>query len=256
MSVQGADNGKHQRVYFRADHETRTKKCPRCMKTKGFDEFYEHINCGRRRISSYCRQCFVRQCTVRYARKRTGPPRRMPRYNAAGDAWCPNCKAYLNPASFRPHPTRPGKLWAYCIPCVREMDRMRYQYGDRRQQKASQDVRTRRRAARRRQELANRAEFVRMALSTLGRRGFTNSDIAAICRFDHGGMVAWQRGERIPHPAMERTLGELLVMTAGYATDRSRPPHSRAHPDRARLAAEMSERWPALGRKRRKGGAE
>jgi len=254
VSVQGT--GKPKRPHFMADYEARTKRCPRCMKSKSFDEFYEHRSGDRMRVSSYCRACVNKQTSRRWAARRGGPPRRMPRFNAEGRAWCPNCRAYLATDEFRPHPGRPGKLWTYCKPCVREMDRMRYQWGDKRKRIESDKARYKRRQARRRQELVNRAEFVRTAIDTLMSRGFTRQDIAVVCKFGIGSMLNWQRGECIPHPSMERTVAEMLRMTAGYAPTQRRRPHSAAHPDRERLAAAMDAIWPSLGRKRRKSDAE
>lgn len=251
MSVQGAQN---RRVWFRVDWERREKTCSRCLKTKTFDDFYLFTDRGRERVSSMCKPCTRRYQVRRNEMLRNGPPRRMPRYNDRGQAWCPNCRQYLSQDNFRPHPSRAGQLWSYCKPCVIELDRMRYRYGDPAKKRAAtqrnvQLARQRRRAAKQEREA-----FVRNAISTLKRRGFTRADICAMGRFGQGNVIEWETGVRRDHgiqPAIERTFGALLRLTADYAAGPREKKGGRPHPDLPRLVAEMDAIWPELGRKRR-----
>lgn len=251
------------RNYFRADLEREEKRCPRCMKVKGFDAFYRFHDKhrGKERISSYCRDCSIRIEHLKRVKAHPGPPRRMPRHNAAGDAWCPNCRAYLPVHRFKPHPSREGKLWTYCRACTIEIDRMRYRYGDKAQQQRWTKDRTDRRKRQRRAAKENRQQFVVEAHRILRGRGFSQADIIALGRFDVGNLQLWLTGQvrgRGIQPAIERTWAALLLITAEYANGEPPPPRQRPHPDRPRLLAEMAEIWPTLGRRRattRKGKA-
>lgn len=242
----------------RIDWERREKTCSRCLRTKGLDDFYVYEHKGRPRASSACRSCTLRQAERKRHEARGGERQRMPRYNAAGEAWCPNCRRYRCRADFRPHPSRPGHLWAYCRECTVELDRIRYRYRD----KAAKREEHRRSCARKRQRnraaMAERDAFVRQAISTLKRRGFTRADICALGRFNQGNVIEWETGARRQRGiqrSVERTFGELLRLTAGYAAGPRERKGGRPHPDLPVLAEAMDRLWPTLGRRRRRAAA-
>lgn len=206
--------------------ETRT--CISCRHELPLDRFYASGHgTGRRRT---CKRCLSEE--GRRERRRAGAKIRHTRYNARGWVWCNRCQHYKPTEDFKPHPSRPGTLWSYCKPCVREIDRERYQRKTSTLEGAMADLEKRyeRKKRQRTAERRERRQFVLHAIELLRRRGFTKAEIARLADTSLSSMWAWEtKPERKITPAMERRFGVLLRETGhlplGEPAFRRRLPH-------------------------------
>jgi transcriptional regulator with XRE-family HTH domain len=164
------------------------RTCRVCKRDLPVDRFHGDDK-HRRRV---CRRCFADQ--EHRQRRQQGSKRRMPRFNARGDAHCSHCRQYLPIDSFKPHPNRPGVLWTTCKPCTRELDRARYARKTSTLEGAiaeqeKNNARRRELRARRRQE---RLQFVQHSIKQLRARGLTKSEIARLGGFSMGSLLRWE----------------------------------------------------------------
>lgn len=165
----------------------------------------------------YARSCIRCQNAAQRAyQRKERPPKyhRMPRFNARGDAWCPHCQHYLPVTRFKPHPSRPGALWAYCRECTRIKDRRRYAtaYLDDAKWAVECARHTAAKRARRAKEIAERREFVFKALDTLRHKGLAYTDIAELAGISLVTFSAWRRDPRRKlSPAAAARIGAVLT---------------------------------------------
>lgn len=232
------------------------RTCRRCNQSKPFDHFYAtgHGN-GRRRV---CIRCLNEE-----QRAKAGY-RRHQRYNARGEVWCNYCQRYRHADTFKPHPSRPGKLWTYCRECTREIDRIRYRakVSTPEGRRAVMAGRVERHRRLRQREVKDRSKFVESAVDTLLRRGFTLSEVARLAGFSVGIIYGWRYG-KTPSLAAENRLAIVLRETAhlpigDIPTFRRRKPHPELAFLIKRLAPQLepypmrdSWRYGRRGRERR-----
>lgn len=248
-----------KRVYFKIDYEAGTKVCPRCMTSKPLDEFYAYRDGrydGLVRYGSWCKPCQRKNQQRLGEKARKGVVlRRSNRFDHRGRIWCPNCKAYQERDLFKEHPNRPGKYWAYCTPCTRVLDRIRYRYGGAQRKKEAFEARRESRRHKRQLELAERRKFVMDAFDILRRRGFSQADIARLIRADAGNLRVWAEGRRNVGPAVAKTFAAALYATKDYRIKATAAPMKstgRPHPDMARLIEVMEFSTRQIRRKGRK----
>lgn len=183
---------------------------------------------------------------------------------ARGEVWCNNCARYLSAEEFKRHPQRPHTYWSYCKACVIEIDRMRYRA--KAKTPAGQEA-TRRRGERHRRQMAAeyraRRMFVRDAIDTVRRRGFTISEVARLSGIAVPSLYAYLKDERRPIPAAASRMLLVLRATAHLPTGEA-PPYrrQRPHPELAglleRLAPEIARhptRSAWVGDRQRRGQA-
>lgn len=133
---------------------------------------------------------------------------------------CHNCRRYLAPDAFRwqtcPSLPKP-KYTAYCAPCQRALDRLRWT-GERRDRLNARRVVNQRRQSKR--EQAERRRFVADAIGILRRRGLTQSEIARLAGVSCSSVAIWARGDRRATPAVAQRFGVVLRETGDLpATD-------------------------------------
>lgn len=173
-------------------------------------------------------------------------PERRDRVNQRGEIHCCNCHAYLPANRFRwlhpPSWTKPR--WAsYCNDCQRELDRMRWRGERREKNNQSRLVRQRRQQQAARRE---RAGFVRDAIGTLQRRGFTKSEIARLAGFSVTAIFRWESGRNGPTTNVSHRLGIVLWETREYPLADA-PAYRRRlpHPDLAMLLSRIAPQLAA-----------
>lgn len=211
-----------------------------------------------------CKRCQQKQ--QRAYRAGVEPPkfRRMKRFNARGDAWCPHCQAYLPVTRFRPHPTRPGTLWSYCRDCTMARDRDRYnrKFIDTAVWRKELDRRTSSKRNQRQREQKQRREFVLNALSQLRRKGLADVDIAELTGISTKTFWAWRTDPaRKITPQAEARLAAVLLAALPLPV-RAHPllRGQRAEPElravlRDRCAAEVEATAPMRSRWRNREAA-
>lgn len=180
-----------------------------------------------------CRRCANARQREYHTKARAPKYRRMVRFNARGDAWCPGCRHYLPVTRFRPHPSRPGALWAYCVDCTRIKDRERYAktYLDDARWEAECARHTAAKRARRAKEIAERREFVVKALDTLRRKGLAYVDIAELAGVHHQSFIVWRNlPERKISPAAAARIGTVLGAALDLPLGEYLPRGRRADP--------------------------
>lgn len=213
---------------------TRHRTCVQCGRTLLVERFYRsgHGN-GRRRT---CRDCLVEQAGAQ--RRAEGRRVRHPRYNSRGDVWCNRCQRYRPSLDFKPHPSRPGKYWSYCKPCVRDIDRERYARRTATVAGAERELSKRyeRKQRQRRKEDRERRRFVADSILLLRRRGLTKAEICKLADVSFGSLLDWERQARRVTPAVEDRFAVVLRETA-YMPAQDAPVHRRRlpHPDLERL---------------------
>lgn len=223
----------------RGPGRTEPKVCVTCNQLRPARAFRVSAATDRNGVPYRVRTC--RDCEEK-SRRAAGVPKRHQRRDARGNVWCNNCERYLHPDNFKRHPLRPHTYWAYCKACVIEIDRLRYRIKAKTPEgKAAQSARTKRRAAQRKREQRERAEFVRDAITLLRRRGLTKSDISRAADVSLGNLLTWERGENRPDPSVAARLGELLRITADWPPT-AEPAYRRRlpHPAADTLAAAMA----------------
>jgi hypothetical protein len=156
---------------------------------------------------------------------------------------CNNCKQYRPTSDFKRHPSRPHTWWAYCKPCTRELDRLRY-----RASVATPDGKRRvmegRNRRKRRQSAADfreRREFLSGAIELLLRRGLTLSAISRITDTSLANIYKWRaKAIKRPTKAVMARFEQLLLLTMdwpiGAPAFRNRLPHPKEQELIARMA--------------------
>jgi DNA-binding transcriptional regulator YiaG len=216
------------------------KDCPRCRQTLPIGAFYSS---PARKIGAYCKPCtrsYVRRRDELKRRARHAPHRK-PRTNNRGEIHCPNCAQYLPATMFRRHPQRPRCYWAYCIPCTRELDRLRWR-GERREKHNA--ARTKRQRRQHQAEAQERTRFVADAITLLRRRGFTKTEIARLTQTSLASLSDWQGGTRRPTPAIAARFRIVLLASGhlplGAPAYRRRKPHPAFAAIRAATADQVA----------------
>jgi transcriptional regulator with XRE-family HTH domain len=198
----------------------------------------------RRRV---CRRCVSDQQARN--RRRQGAPVRHTRFNARGDCWCNHCKHYRPVEDFRRHPSRPGKLWSYCVPCTREIDRERYARKMRDYERALAEI-ERRTAAKRRQQarvFAERRRYLQESILLLRRRGLTKTEIARLTDTSLGNLLKWERGEiKKPTRAACDRYAIVVLATNGFLIGEPVGRRRVPHPAMAELLAVCLPRVQAI----------
>jgi DNA-binding XRE family transcriptional regulator len=132
-----------------------------------------------------------------------------PRIDARGDVWCHACRRYLMTTMFV-RSEKGGSGWrSYCVPCEREMDRVRYRLRTTEIKRHAQ--------RRRRDEQAKRRELVSDAIKLLRRRGLSKADIARLIDAKRHSIPAWERGDRLPKPTTVKRIMDGLRATRHLA---------------------------------------
>lgn len=165
------------------------RTCMSCKRTLPLDRFYSsgHGN-GRRNTCTRClNEALDRE------RRANGAKRRNQRYNARGHVWCNRCSSYLPPENFKRHPSRPGTFWAYCKPCVREIDRERYARKTSTLEGATAvlDSRLHRKRRQMKAERRERKQYVVHALDQILLRGFTRAEVARLLDVSQPTLNKW-----------------------------------------------------------------
>lgn len=241
------------RVSYNIDRDTkRCKTCNRILPFRCFvpsGHFIKRL--GRRSGSNDCRDCQAKQ------RQAAGIQVRHQRINGRGEVWCNNCKRYLPTSEFKRHPTRPHLWWTFCMPCTRELDRMRYRAKARTASgraaiRAAHNRSKRRKAA---EDARERRAFMAETIDLLRRRGLTRSEIGRLTGSDLGNIYAWEKRERrMPRPSVMARFEALVRLTMAFPLG---PPAFRRrlpHPHYAELEAAMSKvRIDVAAQHRRRG---
>ena len=190
---------------------TADRTCRRCGQTKPYTDYTAtgHGNGGRR----VCIDCIKRHDARR--RREAGSPVRHERHNARGEVWCNYCQRYRHAKDFKPHPSRPGKLWTYCRECVLEIDRIRYHAKVSTPEGRAQVMKGRngRHRRQRRNELRERRGFVTRAVDTISRRGFTLSEISKLTGISLTTFYGWRK-DKDPSRAAEARIAIVLQATS------------------------------------------
>lgn len=177
------------------------RRCPRCKETRPA-RMFAHLGTKPSGMVRRGRDCDL-------CRERTR--KRPPKVNAAGDVRCSHCARYLPSTSFRwldPPSFKKPRWAAYCTPCQRELDRLRWT-GDRRER-----LNKRRLVNQRKQQQATRQEkndFGVNAILALRKRGLTKRDIVALVGISRTLLLDVEaRRCRVTTPLAERFRIALL----------------------------------------------
>lgn len=193
-----------------------TKTCCACHRTLHFRHFAQtgqwNKATGRRYGDRMCRDC------RRDQRRAAGIKERRPRLRPDGWIWCPRGRHYLPLAAFSLHscPARKGRPHAYCRTCenqIRKERRFREE-SDPARYAASLAYRSGKRRKDRQAEQMERRRFVANAITTLGRRGCTQSMIARLFDTTPATIGEWARRSRLPVPNAAARFALLLRETA------------------------------------------
>lgn len=213
-----------------------TKQCRTCNRILPFRLFVptgSYIkSIGRKCGSADCRDCLARK------RRAAGIPERHPRINGRGEVWCNNCRQYRPTSDFRRHPQRPHTWWAYCKPCTRELDRLRWR-GDRRQRLNTQRIANQRR--KRQVAFAERRRFLADTIDLLLRRGLTISEIGRLTGIGLSNIYKYQASEtRRPTEAVTARFEQLLRLTMDWPLGEPARRRRIPHPEIPALTAAMA----------------
>lgn len=221
--------------------DAQTKQCRTCNRVLPFRLFVSNgsyvKSLGRKCGSTDCRDCLERK------RRAAGIPKRMVKVNGRGEVWCPNCKQYLPSHQFKPHPYRnqPGKhqqWWSYCMPCCRELDRLRW-CGERKERGTRRSIVNHRR--RRQAEFADRREFLSSTIDLLQRRGLTLSAIARLTEVSLSSIYTYRaQARRRPTKAVLARFERLLLLTMDWPLGEPAFRDQLPHPREAALVQAMA----------------
>lgn len=223
------------------------KACGQWLPIRHFAPTGNYIkSLGRKRHDSTCRQCRENE------RRAAGKPVRMPKEDGRGNVWCARCKRYLPAAEFKPHPYQDRqKWWAYCKPCVLEIDRIRHfkKHSDPAAKRADNDRHNELRRIRRRNDFRERRDYLASAIDRIGRRGLTRSEIFRLTGINMGNLIAYAAKEiNRPDPnTVERMMALDLATNEWPVGDapafRRRLPHPRLDELEA-VMAPVRQRYP------------